>query len=62
MQVVVIDERFELMLIFWSTMAVFTSQFGGALKKSFTDQIDQVRGCVGMTWRALRMLASCGVD
>jgi hypothetical protein len=46
LQVVVIDERFELMLIFWSTMAVFQANFGGALKKSLTDQIDQIKKCV----------------
>jgi hypothetical protein len=43
LQVVIIDERFELMLIFWSTMAVFQANFGATIKKSLTDQIDQIR-------------------
>lgn len=43
LQVVIVDERFELMLIFWSTMAVFQANFGATIKKSLTDQIDQIR-------------------
>lgn len=45
-QVVVIDERFELMLIFWSTMAIFQANLGASIKKTLTDQIDQIRRCV----------------
>jgi len=41
--VVVVDERFELMLIFWSTMAMFQANFGGAVKKTLTDQIEQIK-------------------
>jgi len=41
--VVVIDERFELMLIFWSTIAIFQHNFGGAIKSTITDAIAAVK-------------------
>ncbi len=53
-QVVIVDERFELMLIFWSTMAVFNANFGASIKKSLTDQIDQIRKYGLLVFHAFR--------
>merc|ERR1719223_46025 len=41
--VVIIDERFELMLIFWTTVALFNKQFGSTVKGAITSQIDEIR-------------------
>ena len=45
-QVVLIDERFELMLIFWSTIAIFQHNFGSTIKATLTDTISQIKKCV----------------
>ena len=42
-QVVLIDERFELMLIFWSTIAIFQHNFGATIKATLTDSIAQIK-------------------
>ena len=44
--VVLIDERFELMMIFWTTLAVVNASAGDGIKKMFQDQVDEVKTCV----------------